>query len=331
MNSGNDFSAELPNLTSIREDVWRRLVEAGLSVSPFAEPFTEWWDSSEFADVLEKLQKSYLSGSTSRGTQNRGHGYDDDRVRLAYMLFYYPLYVEPISKVLAEFENEFYGLLESASPLRVATLGAGPGPEIYGLLRLIYLLLKENVGRQVEDFSCELCSFDSHAEWTDAFKAVTLKLLFKEQPFWEDAFKDRNLRFFPSEATIPEASLPGKYHLVIFQNFLNEFYQSEEEQKLRLWLKQMCAENLAKNGLVVVIERGVRNKQINAYWAKFVRDLAEEVFAPLSRLSSERESELCYEIRKEYDAVSQTMVDKWRKLPTKTNRFFGLVYQKVAE
>lgn len=326
----------MKELKNIRQDVRNLICDPKYEVFNSKKP-SEWSEKTikHVFDVHRDLWAAYRADGND-------YGYNQKIRRIVYALFYYPLYVDPIGLVLGKLPPSDFSWalldknrLEEKKTLRVAVVGAGPGPEIYGLLRLIRFNRHHNLENSNEDnskeFSFEIDAYDRAPEWADVFNNVTLELI-KKSSLWKKALENGNLKISPKKINVPAEKLKGTYDLIIFQHFLNEFDKSNNKIDLQNWLSDTFKNNLNSGGLVTVIERGINiKKNTKSHSLQFVERLN---FSALKTLLDGQ----C-ELKKEYDKKLTSVKERYdtkivprppceRIHPSKNNEYCYWVYQK---
>jgi hypothetical protein len=110
-----------------------------------------WLGLQKSQDFVRQLRNGYQSCPCNID-------YGNAHLRAAYMLAYYPHYVEVLYAVLKQLHEEDVNLL-SIDVLRIACVGAGPAPELLGLLSF---LQEQNPGEQI----VKACVLDKYAnDW----------------------------------------------------------------------------------------------------------------------------------------------------------------------
>lgn len=160
--------------------------------------------------------------------------YDDSEFRSAYLLAYFPYYIEPVCHVLEQ--AELPDTLFASGTLKAAFFGGGPCPEVLGLAAY----LRKRVPRLA---AVEATAFDCQAGW----QAIQQGLVPSMVPY----YKSGHTKFALKSKSCDVVSClsrkcicgAGDMDIIIAQNFLTEIYgdkQSAMETIERLIGRSQC-------------------------------------------------------------------------------------------
>lgn len=80
--------------------------------------------------VVRELREAYWSSDDNPN-------YESEALRVAYLLTYYPHYIQPIAETLMKLDQSVFYPFENLSKLQACFFGAGPAPEVLGWLAAI--------------------------------------------------------------------------------------------------------------------------------------------------------------------------------------------------
>lgn len=89
-------------------------------------------DEETFADALQRLQPYVTRLRESYAASPSRVDFSCEHTRAAYMLVYYPHYIEPLYHILCDLPHAVTGSCFSGEKVRATFLGAGPAPEVLG-------------------------------------------------------------------------------------------------------------------------------------------------------------------------------------------------------
>jgi hypothetical protein len=227
-----------------------------------------------------------------------GLDYSDIYTQIAYLIAYYPNYIEGLSQILGLINqvelkkpnksNDISPLYESwlryfdhqeRQPLNLAFLGSGPAPEMYGFKRFLNFFYREsfllNHKNNFPKVSVDL--FDSEKQWQWAIDNVTNKIIRNDEAETERKFQ---ITFNPFDLTKPLSEmnfeLKDEYHVVFLQNVLNEIptpgvyfdkkANENNERKSNIFLENMklFLERISPDvGYCIFATRGSQNYYFN--------------------------------------------------------------------
>lgn len=151
--------------------------------------------------------------------------YSDPTTRAAYLIAYYPYYIEPLYHVLHQLPDDFAKTLFNYPKLRACFLGAGPAPEALGWLSFLHETCPD-----VTSVTAYL--FDLHVDGWRTGQEITRYHL-KEQ-YWPG----KELILIPHACDMLGVDFINSQwadraikiaHLYVMQNSINEYIGKEKE------------------------------------------------------------------------------------------------------
>ena len=193
---------------------------------------------------LRKLEEP-VAALSDRFTTERSPGFagyaDDDRMLLAYGLFFFPQNFVRVQLVLNEALRVSRWTAPSGRPLRILDLGAGTGAA--GLS--VASRLAQDAGRDMELHALDHSAV-SLGILDRVFQVVSPTLC----PLTE-------LFTYQGHLLHPPKSLAGPWDVIVVSYALNEVALSRPEDEIRSWLRTTIGE-LAADGLLLICEPVVK-------------------------------------------------------------------------
>ena len=204
-------------------------------------------------DELDKISKSIKDlKSQYLGAERKHMDYRDSEVQYAYAFQYYPLYIDQLSLMLDWIVKKEKSINSSASTIyekwlmnwaskkgksfNVAVLGPGPGPELYGLYRLIsQLCVASNLPEEYIP-NIHIDCIESHIQWEWLYEELTDKLIKNDKDAIFKIIKNQEkfkIEYHYADLNEPfkdqiiggknlNQVLKKKYDLILGQNMSNE-------------------------------------------------------------------------------------------------------------
>ena len=186
-----------------------------------------------FRPYIRELRKKYKGESVCVD-------YADENFRRAYMLAYYPFYINPICQTLES--CNFVEIIGEKENLHTCCFGGGPLPELLG------------IGKYINSYMpgtwCINCTvFDYYEEWTHERQLHTLNLIGHYYSGLPNLF-EKSFDLWSGRLQVPDEVKNSD--LVVFQNCFNdcptEKYGILKNNVRAIW------ENMPRNSLMVIID-----------------------------------------------------------------------------
>jgi ribosomal protein RSM22 (predicted rRNA methylase) len=215
-------------------------------------------------DEVKKLWEAYRSYPVTIDYSKR-------YVRAAYMLSYFPYYIEPIYYILNQINNGRV-LFQNKSEINVGFLGGGALPELVGLVK--YISHNENEIQKINAIV-----FDITPHWISERESCTMALI-DEYLNHDLDVKSIIVNLWDENFLIDDSI--KKLDLIVLQNSINE--ASEDR-------KQIFRDNLSKiwndipNGAIFVII-DLNYRAVSNFISNFINSLKEKRI--IKRMSNDR-------------------------------------------
>lgn len=159
-------------------------------------------------EVVRNLRQAYRD--------NRNPEYDNEALRVAYLLAYYPHYIQPIAETLCKLDSSVFMPFNDLRKLQACFFGAGPAPEVLGWLSAMKTCLP--------DINVTLAHLFDKYHWSVG-QIITRELV----PFYWKSLGQ--FRYFPRQVDITDPYDEWTYscsnaikssQMLIMQNCLND-------------------------------------------------------------------------------------------------------------
>lgn len=161
---------------------------------------------SERKDLISKLKDSYVDIM-----------YKDRYVRAAYMLLYFPFYIEPIYYVTQTHINKLVN--PDTSKIKICFIGGGPLPELLGLGKAISTI------KSIKKINCTVLDIVPH--WVTERDCCTKLMLKKEYFPGECNISHEKFDLWSEALVIPD--IISEADIVVSQNCINDCPKGKED------------------------------------------------------------------------------------------------------
>ena len=212
--------------------------------------------------------------------------YSDRYVRAAYMLAYFPFYIEPIFY----FVNPHFDKLISAkcSKINICFLGGGPLPELLGLGKII------SNRKSIQEIECTV--LDNYSHWNTEREYCTKPMLLEEYSYVGDCKIDQvQFDFWSENLIVPNNIL--KADLVISQNCINDCplgsLQFLKKNIVNIW-------NNMKSGasLVIIDLKYDRIKELLVKLQDYLKDKGGKIIQKVKYVELNRQGPTSFNFKK---------------------------------
>ncbi len=218
--------------------------------------------------------------------------YQDRYARAAYMLSYFPYYINPIYYVLSSGSSNASkdNILDKVKVLNVGFLGGGALPELVGLVKYISKNKKE-----ITDISATV--FDSTTHWSTERRLITEPLV---KNYYAGKFNIESIVTNLWEKNYSVNDIIKKVDILVLQNTINEATTTGKEilkmNLIKIW-------NKLPNGAVFIII-DLDYKEISDFITGLYPDLINrKILQELKNTSIRTELPKCYFIQEKlFDA-----------------------------
>lgn len=208
-------------------------------VERFVEKKTaKTWDDPV---VIEKIRRAIVTQKAQywKAGEARRIDYRSGYSVLGYIAYQFPVYFVQFEHILLEMAEG--GLLKRR--MRVLDVGAGPGSVSLAAIDFF---------RRLDDCSIDLVALEKYDENVEAYNSLVSGFAAESG----NAMADKPIRADLTE----KPSLQGKFDLIVFSNVLNEI---DLPQDKKAEMVMHCAESLAPDGNIVIIEPADKDNSIS--------------------------------------------------------------------
>lgn len=224
----------------------------------YGQSAEKFLSNEEKCKIIQKAVQNLRWSYKPSGNDECDTGYDEEEIRKAYMIAYYPYYIETTRNFI---QKEFLPLISNSQTIYVDCFAGGPCPEIYGTIKSLAESGKCN--------GADVATYDLENKWLP-YQKITCKLC--KDSFNTDNFKLKSW-LFVNNFNIAEtgdslknysrytkknkkANLTARWNnqtdIFIMQNYLSHIKDTPQTVSNFLdWFKNMAA--MMKRGALFII------------------------------------------------------------------------------
>lgn len=216
-----------------------------------------------FRPYVKELRKKYRGESVCVD-------YADENYRRAYMLAYFPFYINPIFQSLLS--CQFIEKTGNIDTLSTCCFGGGPLPELVGIAKYVQSFMPD-----VWIIDCAV--FDYFKEWTSERNLHTLNLLGHYYGGLVN-LEENHIDLWSDDLQVPDQV--ARANLVVFQNCFNDCPEAKHDTLKRnvkaIW------EKMPINSLMIIIDLDYSNKiELIGQIESMITNIGGNILLPLTR------------------------------------------------